>query len=854
MMKRSIGWPGYPRPAWGRRACAALALMTLLTALAPVPLAAYSPAPWPTTFNAYFTANGQAIFDAHGESSVSPPCTDIWSGYPQGTSPSVYVTITKTDVFFRMRLQADPRNASGIEESVYEVFVGANGTTVGTLGINGKPGGSNDDYIFIRRASDGALFSIYTFPGGALVGAQVSQESDQGWLLDWQVPLQAIFDDLAVSPSSVLQFFYATSIAASTGTINKDAMLDIGNSSDPVYTNLQTISLRTAFFEITKSYTHVSGPATPQVGSESTYSVTIQVKNSGGNKATNVQVHDPFPNGAIVLDKNSTSGNFTGSSGQDMIWNPGDMNSSATVNATVSVSVTPVASQAGQMISLNTTCTASGSDPVTNETTNATWPGPALEVGPVTTAPAGQQVSGTVYLDDNHNSLMDATESGTGLTLYAKRVPAAGGPAEEAVVVTPASGAYTFTAVANGTYSVVLDDNSTLSDIEPTIPAAYVGTEAPAFTRGFTMNGIILTGVNLGLYHGAKVSGTVFADTGAGGGTANNGVKDGGEVGLAGVTVYARTDALALLDRDVTDALGGYTLFVPDSSNGTSVKVVETNLSNTVSTGGSAGDTGGSYARGTDTVTYTFASGQSRTGVNFGDVPQNTLVPDGMQTGLPGAMVFYRHLYNAGTAGQVTFTTTHTAVPSLTGWSSALYRDENCNGALDGAETLVSGAISVSAGDQLCLLASEFIPSNATVNAQDQLVLTAAFSYTGASPALSGSLSRTDVTMVGTASAAGLLLTKTADLASARPGQTIVYTIAYTNRSKDNLSNVTIQDFTPAYTSFVSAGYGTPPSGITGCTVTTQPSVDGKGALKWTLTGVLKPGLSGTVTYSVKVD
>ncbi len=823
-----------------------------------MPAAAYTPAAWPSTFNPYFLANGQAIYDANNEPGISPPGTDIWSGSPEGSAPSCYVTITKTDVFFRLRLQDDPTDGytaeGGFDEYVWEVFVGANGATVGTLGVNGKNGNNNPDHVFIRRADNGAITNVYESTQGAgnLVGARVTQDGANGWLLDWQVPLSAIYTALpTVNASSILQFFYATSIAASTGTINKDAMLAIAGN-DPVYTELQTISLRTAYFELTKSYLQTFGPNPPMVGSVSTYTVSVQIKNTGGNQATSVQVQDPFPNGAIVLNKNAPKGDFIGSSGQSMLWNVGSVNSAEIVTATVSVSVTPLATQEGQMISLNTTCTASGSDPVTGETTNATWPGPALQVGPVEGAPAGQQVSGIVYLDANHNSLLDATEVGTGLTLYAKRVPAAGGPAQEAVAITPSSGAFTFAAVANGTYSVVLDNNSTLSDISPTLPAAYVGTEAPAFTRGFTMNGIVLSGVNLGLYLGAKVSGTVFADTGTGGGTANNGTQDGGETGISGVTVYARTGTDTLLDRDVTDALGDYTLFVPDSS--ASVKIVQTNLANHVSTGGSAGNTGGSYARDTDTVSYTFASGQGRTGVDFGDVPQNTFVPDGMQTGLPGAMVLYRHLFNAGTAGQVTFTTTHTAVPSLTGWTSALYRDENCNGALDGSETLISGAIGVTAGEQLCLLASEFIPANATVNAQDQLVLTAAFTYTGASPALSGSQSRTDVTMVGTASAAGLLLTKTADLATARPGQTIVYTIAYTNRSKDNLSNVTLQDFTPAYTRYVSAACGTTPSGITGCTVTTQPSVGAKGALKWTLTGVLKPGLSGTVTYSVTVD
>jgi uncharacterized repeat protein (TIGR01451 family) len=837
-----------------RRLLGALGLIACLGLLGAAPVRAYTAAAWPdaTAWTVYSFANGTPIIDPSDE---SPANTDLWDG-AAGDKPSCFIAVTKTHVFFRIRLKNNPGLSSpqfsnpatgGFDEANWMALVGVNGTTRGSIGLCGKNGQGNDFvYVLKSGGAEVRVFPLATGPTGD--GARVVADGSDGCFADWQCPLDVVYSTLQINQDTPLQFFYGTSISNSRDVINKDYMY----GSAVVYTGLLVVNMQIGFLEISKTRVQTSGPNPPMVGSVSTYTVTIQVSNTGGNQLNNVQVLDPFPHGAVVLNKSSPTGDFTGSSGQDMVWNPGSIAVSTTVTATVSVSVTPLATQEGEMISLNESCTASGSDPVTSETTNSSWPGPALQVGPVQPAPAGQSVSGFAYLDSNHNSLLDATESGTGLTLYAKRVPAAGGPAEEAVAITPSSGAFTFTAVADGIYSVVLDDNSTLSDISPTVPAAYVGTEAPAFTRSFTMNGVELSGVNLGLFLGAKVSGHVFSDTGTGGGTANNGVQDGGETGLSGVTVYARTDTGTMLDRDVTDALGDYTLFVPDSS--TSVKVVETNLANHLSTGGSSGNTGGSYDRDTDTVSYTFASGQSRTGVDFGDVPQNTLVPDGMQTGLPGAVVFYRHLYDAGTAGQVTFTITHTAVPSLAGWTSALYRDADCNGVLDGGETLVSGALGVTAGERLCLLVSEFIPANATVNAQDQLVLTAAFSYTGASPALSGSTSRTDVTMVGTASAAGLLLTKTADLASARPGQTIVYTIAYTNRSREDLTNVTIQDFTPAYTSYASGGCGTTPSGITGCAVTTQPSVGAKGALKWTLTGVLKPGLSGTVTYSVTVD
>src|SRR6202043_1812703 len=65
---------------------------------------------------------------------------------------------------------------------------------------------------------------------------------------------------------------------------------------------------------------------------------------------------------------------------------------------------------------------------------------------------------------------------------------------------------------------------------------------------------------NVGLYNGSKLSGTVFADNGAGGGTANNGAQDGTEAGTAGVLVQG---AGAATRTTRTSGAGLYTLCNP---------------------------------------------------------------------------------------------------------------------------------------------------------------------------------------------------------------------------------------------------------------------------------------------------
>jgi uncharacterized repeat protein (TIGR01451 family) len=97
------------------------------------------------------------------------------------------------------------------------------------------------------------------------------------------------------------------------------------------------------------------------------------------------------------------------------------------------------------------------------------------------------------------------------------------------------------------------------------------------------------------------------------------------------------------------------------------------------------------------------------------------------------------------------------------------------------------------------------------------------------------------------------VITKSVDLATAAPGAFLVYTIHYTNPGTVPLSNIVIRDATPPWTTFDSAGCATTGSGITGCSLTTQPANGAAGTVIWTLAGSLAPGSSGSVTFRVRV-
>ncbi len=86
--------------------------------------------------------------------------------------------------------------------------------------------------------------------------------------------------------------------------------------------------------------------------------------------------------------------------------------------------------------------------------------------------------------------------------------------------------------------------------------------------------------------------------------------------------------------------------------------------------------------------------------------------------------------------------------------------------------------------------------------------------------------------------------------ANASPGDTLLYTLTYTNTSPFAEANLAIKDTLPPNTTFVSATCGTLGGGLTACT----PSGPTLGVVTWTLTGTLNAGGTGTVFLTVTVQ
>lgn len=464
----------------------------------------------------------------------------------------------------------------------------------------------------------------------------------------------------------------------------------------------------------------------------------------------------------------------------------------------------------------------------------------------------GRTVSGFVYNDTTPNSVKDGFEDWTtGPAVVVNLIDLSDGSVFATANVPPGTGAYAFTVVPPGNYRVIVTNAAGSTSATP--PPTWIFRAPNDGAILVTVSGADVTDRNFGLFRGRTVSGVVFRDSGVGGATPNDGTRQPSEPGIGNVRVRLLDSSFNVLDTTFTDGAGIFRLRIPaETVNGATLHVEELNPSAHRSTGAQVGSAGGTYNRTTDRVTFTFPD-DDVTDVRLGDVPENAFLTDGAQSILPGATAFYRHTYTAGSGGVVTFSFANTASPSVP-WTQVLVRDLNCNGQIDAGEPMLADVpVTVTAGEEICLILKDSAPANAPYGGQSQTVITASFVYTNASPAMNDARTRQDVTTIGTTTAAGLQLTKAVDKTTAAPGETITYTITYTNAGIEPLDDLFIDDRTPHYTLFVSASNGPLPLDLTAVNIT-SPAVGAAGTLRWTFTGTLAPGATGTVTFQVMVQ
>ncbi|MFI5294154.1 MAG: C25 family cysteine peptidase [Thermodesulfovibrionales bacterium] len=170
-----------------------------------------------------------------------------------------------------------------------------------------------------------------------------------------------------------------------------------------------------------------------------------------------------------------------------------------------------------------------------------------------------------VWFDVNGSGTPDAGESGIGLVTVELLDASLNAIA---TTTTDANGYFTFSGVKGGgaNYTVkITDTNAVLANYFGTTVAATAGSEK---INNLSGNIDYTSTPHFGFNLSRSISGTVFNDNGAGGGTLGDGIKNGSEPGISGVVVKLYNDANgngqinapsdAVIATVTTDANGNY--------------------------------------------------------------------------------------------------------------------------------------------------------------------------------------------------------------------------------------------------------------------------------------------------------
>ena len=243
-------------------------------------------------------------------------------------------------------------------------------------------------------------------------------------------------------------------------------------------------------------------------------------------------------------------------------------------------------------------------------------------------------VSGTIYEDDDADGAQAPGESGLG-SVTIELVD--GGGAVVATTTTDINGDYSFPTVAPGAYTVRVD--------ETTVPAGFAST-SPSTIPVTVRSDEAVTDVDVGYARPATIGDLVWHDLDA------DGVRDGGEPGLAGISVELVDGGGAVVQTTSTDIDGAYSFTGVNPASYT-VRVDLTTLPTGVNTGAPFVATAGVPS----SAPVTVVSGETvdtmdfafHTTAEIGDFVWHDLNADSLQDAGEPALVVTVELVDGGT-------------------------------------------------------------------------------------------------------------------------------------------------------------------------------------------------------------
>jgi uncharacterized repeat protein (TIGR01451 family) len=256
-----------------------------------------------------------------------------------------------------------------------------------------------------------------------------------------------------------------------------------------------------------------------------------------------------------------------------------------------------------------------------------------------------------------------------------------------------------------------------------------------------------------------------------------------------------------------------------------------------------------------------------------------TLTPNNHGQVAPGGSVVYAHTVtitgaqSCGTKYNVSATLPSADVQA--GWTTALYADVDGDGQIGAGDMLVTnGTVTPTApptgtaldgGKTQKLLVKVFAPGGATAGVTDTATVTVTFPEQAAC----GSPSATDVSTVITgqmrlvktqaldADCKGDEVPNSSAVLTAKPGECIVYRVVATNEGAAPVTNMSINDAVPAYTSLTGAtqpGAGSQcvSNGVSGTALAFSSTASTVAC--GSTANTVAPGGTATLTFSVKVN
>lgn len=364
------------------------------------------------------------------------------------------------------------------------------------------------------------------------------------------------------------------------------------------------------------------------------------------------------------------------------------------------------------------------------------------------------------------------------------------------------------------------------------------------------------------------ITGSVFNDSGLGGGTAHNGLLEGAEEGIGAATIEA-FDGTTLLASTTSAGDGSYSLALPASAAGTAVTLRATLPGVGLRHISAAPGTGVSDADAFDgEMALTPVLGTNYT-ADFGAAGEPGLAADRIQSVMPGGTGLFAHVFSSDTQMSVEMSVVDIVESTPGGFAITLFADADCDGDVDAGETVLSNPASVSANTQLCVIARIATTPGLADGSSVTFDLEAVATYVGTGQTIT--LRNSDRLDVGASGA--MTLTKqvcnqsqtVCDVATGAgfglsnngaPGDVLIYRLVSAPNGSAAVDNVSVHDTTPAYSALTASAPAVVagPGGLScALAVPAVPTAGYQGPLNWTCTGSMPPGEQLVVSFEVAI-